>query len=108
MNYEGGKVFDMDLNKFLHKVTKKFKQNRDRSMASAENSIGSNDSAHTGSPERSFIGMKESVMQTLDAANMNSRASPKMKSGHKNNSVNMRDLGSNAKKGRNMKSNTNH
>lgn len=45
---------------------------------SLEDSVGNN-SADTGSPERSFIGMKDTVMKTLDASNMHSRASPKLK-----------------------------
>lgn len=55
---------------------------RDRSMGSNENSLEDsvgNNSADTGSPERSFIGMKDTVMKTLDASNMHSRASPKLK-----------------------------
>lgn len=42
MDFEGGKVFDMDLNKFLQKVTKKWKKSRDISKGSneIENSIG--------------------------------------------------------------------
>lgn len=42
MDFEGGKVFDMDLNKFLQKVTKKWKKSRDISNGSnsIENSIG--------------------------------------------------------------------
>lgn len=44
MKYEGGKVFDMDLNKFLLKVTKKLKKYRDNSKSndSQENSLGNN------------------------------------------------------------------